>query len=52
MTDAHRNADISEICSELKDFSVNQAVTSPNAINSYTRRAEARLHDLVVGDRK
>ena len=48
MTDAQRNADINEICSELKDFSVNQAVTSPNAINSYTRRAEARLHDLVV----
>ncbi len=48
MTDAQRNADISEICSELKDFSVNQAVTSPNAINSFTRRAEARLHDLAV----
>lgn len=48
MTDAQRNADISEICSELKDFSVNQVVTSPNAINSFTRRAEARLHDLAV----
>ena len=48
MTNAQRNADISEICSELKDFSVNQAVTSPNAINSFTRRAEARLHDLAV----
>ena len=48
MTDAQRNADISEICSELKDFSVNQAVTSPNAINSFTRRAEARLHNLAV----
>ena len=48
MTDAQRNANISEICSELKDFSVNQAVTSPNAINSFTRRAEAKLHDLAV----
>lgn len=48
MTDAQRNADISEICSELRDFSVNQVVTSPNAINSFTRRAEARLHDLAV----
>lgn len=48
MTDAQRNADISEICSDLKDFSVNQVITSPNAINSFTRRAEARLHDLAV----
>lgn len=48
MTDAQRNADISEICSELRDFSVNQVVTSPNAINSFTRRAETRLHDLAV----
>lgn len=48
MTDAQRNADISEICSELRDFSVNQVVTSPSAINSFTRRAEARLHDLAV----
>ena len=38
MTDAQRNADISEICNELRDFSVNQVVTSPRAINSFTRR--------------
>ena len=48
MTDAQRAASISEICSDLKDFSVNQVITSPNAINSFTRRAEARLHDLAV----
>lgn len=48
MTDAQRIADISDICSDLKDFSVNQVITSPNAINSFTRRAEARLHDLAV----
>ncbi len=48
MTDAQRLADISDICSDLKDFSVNQVITSPNAINSFTRRAEARLHDLAV----
>ncbi len=48
MTDAQRNADISEICSDLRDFSMNQVITSPNAINSFTRRAEARLHDLAV----
>lgn len=48
MTDAQRDADISEICGDLKDFSVNQVITSPNAINSFTRRAESRLHDLAV----
>lgn len=48
MTDAQRNADISEICSDLRDFSMNQVIMSPNAINSFTRRAEARLHDLAV----